>query len=199
MRAIVEWAGRLRNVEIWENAFALDLLVHEGACRGAQISHKRRGKMLVWAKQTILCTGGVGQLYRETTNPAVATADGYALAYHAGAELRDMEFMQFHPTVLYVAGGARSLITEAMRGEGAWLIDQHGKRFMTEYDSRGELAPRDIVSQAVVSQMEKTQHPNVYLILRHLDPEFVRSRFPDIAQPPPSVSPSGPPPGGAYV
>ena len=149
-------------------------------CRGVPISYKRCGKMLVWAKQTILCTGGAGQLFRETTNPDVATADGHALAYRAGAELRDMEFMQFHPTVLYVAGSARSLITEAIRGEGAWLIDRHGDRFMPDYDSRGELAPRDIVSQAIVSQMEKTQHPNVYLILSHLDPEFVRKRFPGI-------------------
>ena len=180
MRAVVEWTRRLQNVDIWENAFTLDLLVHEGVCRGALISHECLGKMLVWAKQTILCTGGAGQLFRETTNPAVATADGHALAYRAGAELRDMEFMQFHPTVLYVAGSARSLITEAIRGEGAWLIDRHGNRFMPDYDSRGELAPRDVVSQAIVSQMEKTQHPNVYLILSHLDPEFVRKRFPGI-------------------
>jgi L-aspartate oxidase len=160
MRAVIEWTRRLENIEIWENAFTLDLLVYEGMCRGALTAHECLGKMLVWAKQTILCTGGAGQLYRETTNPAVATGDGHALAYRAGAELRDMEFMQFHPTVLYVAGSARSLITEAIRGEGAWLIDRHGKRFMPDYDSRGELAPRDIVSQAIVSQMEKTQHPN---------------------------------------
>lgn len=180
MRAVVERTRRLRNVEMWENAFTLDLLVHEGACRGALISHECLGRMLVWAKQTILCTGGAGQLYRETTNPAVATGDGHALAYRAGAELRDMEFMQFHPTVLYVAGSARSLITEAIRGEGAWLIDRHGNRFMPDYDSREELAPRDVVSQAIVSQMEKTQHPNVYLTLSHLNSEFVRHRFPGI-------------------
>jgi L-aspartate oxidase len=182
MRAVIEWVRRLRNVEIWEDTFALDLLVHEGACRGVLISHKRRGKMLVWAKQTILCTGGAGQIYRESTNPAVATADGHALAYRAGVELRDMEFMQFHPTVLYIAGGARSLITEAVRGEGAWLVDRHGTRFMTNYDPRAELAPRDVVSQAIVSQMEKTGAPNVYLTLSHLDPGFVRNRFPGIAK-----------------
>ena len=82
---------------------------------------------MVWAKQTILATGGAGQLYRETTNPAVATGDGLALAYRAGAELRDMEFVQFHPTVLYIAGGSRHLISEATRGEGAWLVDRHGR------------------------------------------------------------------------
>ena len=86
---------------------------------------------MVWAKQTILATGGAGQVYRETTNPAVATGDGMAIAYRAGAELRDMEFMQFHPTVLYIAGGSRHLISEATRGEGAWLVDRHGERFMS--------------------------------------------------------------------
>ena len=102
--------------------------------------------MILWAKQFILCTGGAGQLFRESTNPSVATADGHAVAYRAGAELRDMEFMQFHPTVLYIAGSSRSLITEAMRGEGAHLVDIHGHRFMPDYDPRAELAPRDVVS-----------------------------------------------------
>ena len=92
-----------------------------------------------------------------------------AVAYRAGAELRDMEFMQFHPTVLYIAGGSRHLISEAARGEGAWLVDRHGHRFMHDYDARGELAPRDVVSLAIVSQMERTRHPNVYLDLTHLD------------------------------
>ena len=140
----------------------------------------RNHRTLVWSKQTILCTGGAGQLYRETTNPAVATADGHAIAFRAGAELRDMEFMQFHPTVLYIAGSSRSLITEAIRGEGGRLVDRTGKRFMTDYDERGELAPRDIVSQAIVTQMEVTSHPCVYLDLSHLQADFVRQRFPGI-------------------
>ena len=131
----------------------------------------QHGKTLVWAKQTILCTGGRGQVYRETTNPDVATGDGLAMAYRAGAELRDMEFMQFHPTVLYIAGSSRNLITEAMRGEGAHLVDRNGHRFMPDYDPRAELAPRDVVSRAIVTQMEKTRHPNVYLDLSHLDPQ----------------------------
>ena len=156
-------------------------LTHEGVCRGALVWNGRHGKTLVWAKQTILATGGAGQLYRETTNPDVATGDGMAMAYRAGAELRDMEFMQFHPTVLYIAGGSRHLITEAIRGEGACLVDRHGHRFMPDYDPRGELAPRDVVSLAIVSQMEKTRHPNVYLDLTHLDADAVRARFPGIA------------------
>jgi L-aspartate oxidase len=105
-----------------------------------------------------------------------------AAAWRAGAELRDMEFMQFHPTVLYVAGSARFLISEAVRGEGAYLRDVHGERFMPGEDPRAELAPRDVVSRAIFRTMERTQHPNVYLDLSHLDPAVVRSRFPGIGR-----------------
>ncbi|HEX3658337.1 MAG TPA: L-aspartate oxidase [Pirellulales bacterium] len=181
MRAVIDRARALPNLVTWQDTFTLDLLTADGACRGALVWNAAHGKTLVWAKQTILCTGGAGQLYRETTNPEVATGDGYALAYRAGAQLRDMEFMQFHPTVLYIAGSSRNLITEAMRGEGAHLVDRAGHRFMGEYDARGELAPRDVVSQAIVTQMEKTRHPNVYLDLSHLDPDRIRRRFPGIS------------------
>jgi L-aspartate oxidase len=181
MRAVIEHSRRLANVRIWENTFTLDLLTHEGACRGAVVAKQHGEKMLVWARQTILATGGCGQIYRESTNPLVATGDGHAMAYRAGAQLRDMEFVQFHPTVLYIAGGSRSLITEAVRGEGGWLVDKDGERFMPGYDARAELAPRDIVSQAIVSQMEKTRHPCVYLDVTHLDAAFVLRRFPGIA------------------
>jgi L-aspartate oxidase len=181
MRAVIERVKSLPNLETWQNTCTLDLLTCDGTCRGALVWNESHGKTLVWAKQTILCTGGAGQLYRETTNPEVATGDGHALAYRAGAELRDMEFMQFHPTVLYIAGSSRNLITEAMRGEGALLVDRNGVRFMPEYDDRAELAPRDVVSRAIVTQMERTRHPNVYLDLSHLDPQRVRRRFPGIA------------------
>jgi L-aspartate oxidase len=181
MRAVIAWTRKQQNVRIWENAFTLDLLTYDGACRGAIIATRPGEKMLVWARQTILATGGCGQVYRESTNPPVATGDGHAMAYRAGAQLRDMEFIQFHPTVLYIAGGSRSLITEAIRGEGGWLVDKDGVRFMPEYDSRAELAPRDVVSQAIVSQMEKTRHPCVYLDVTHLDAAFVLKRFPGIA------------------
>jgi len=182
MRAVIDRTCGLPNVETWENAFTLDLLTYQGRCCGALVWSAEQGKTLVWAKQTILCTGGTGQIYRETTNPDVATGDGLAIAYRAGAELRDMEFMQFHPTVLYIAGSSRSLITEAMRGEGARLVDRTGHAFMADYDPRAELAPRDIVSRAIVEQMDRTRHSNVYLDLTHLEPAAVRTRFPGIAQ-----------------
>lgn len=181
MRAMIARTRGLPNVRVWENCFTLDLLTHDGVCRGAIVQDRQLGQVLVWARQTILATGGVGQLYRESTNPAVATGDGHALAFRAGAEMRDMEFIQFHPTVLYIAGSSRNLITEAIRGEGGRLVDRHGYRFMHDYDSRGELAPRDVVSQAIESQMEKTRHASVYLDLTHLNADFVRRRFPGIA------------------
>ncbi len=180
MRAVILRTRETPNIDIWENAFTVDLLTHEGRCRGAMIIDHTKRPILVWAKETILCTGGTGQVFRESTNPAVATGDGSSLAYRAGVQLRDMEFVQFHPTVLYIAGSSRSLITEAVRGEGAHLIDSNGHRFMPEYDSRAELAPRDVVSQSIIRQMEKTKHPNVFLDLSHLDADHVRSRFPGI-------------------
>lgn len=182
MRAVIERTRARENVTIWEQTFTIDLLTEEGVCRGAIVARANNQPILLWAKQTILCSGGCGQIYRESTNPRVATGDGHALAYRAGAELRDMEFMQFHPTVLYIAGSSRTLVTEATRGAGAHLIDLHGSRFMQEYDDRLELAPRDVVSQAIVTQMERTQHACVYLSLQHLDAVKVKSEFPGFAQ-----------------
>jgi len=182
MRVVIQQVRERPNIEIWSDTFILDLLTHEGVCRGALAWNPRHGKTLVWSKQTILCTGGVGQVFRETTNPTVATGDGLAIAWRAGAVVRDMEFMQFHPTVLYIAGSSRTLITEAVRGEGAYLRDRNGVRFMPEYDPRAELAPRDVVSQAIVQQMERTQAPCVYLDMSHLPAEQVRARFPGIAK-----------------
>jgi L-aspartate oxidase len=179
MRAVIARARRQPNVTLWDDTFTLDLLTHEGRCVGAVI-WRGGGPLLVWAKAVVLASGGAGMVYRETTNPPVATGDGMAAAWRAGAELRDMEFMQFHPTVLYVAGSARFLISEAVRGEGAYLRDNHGDRFMLKEDPRAELAPRDIVARAIFRTMERTQHPNVYLDLSHLDPALVRRRFPGI-------------------
>jgi L-aspartate oxidase len=180
MRAIIAKSKESPNVTIWDDTFTLDLLTHDGRCVGALVHRPNQGKLLIWAKQTILASGGAGMVYRETTNPPVATGDGMAAAYRAGAALRDMEFMQFHPTVLYVAGSSRFLISEAVRGEGAYLRDKHMERFMLPVDPRAELAPRDVVAQAIVRCMERTKHPNVYLDLRHLDKALVHRRFPGI-------------------
>ena len=180
MRAIIERAQQAPNLTLWDDTFTIDLLTHEGRCVGAVVWRPGVGKLLVWAKQTILASGGCGMVYRETTNPPVATGDGMAAAYRAGADLRDMEFMQFHPTVLYVAGSSRFLISEAVRGEGAYLRDKFMKRFMLDVDPRAELAPRDVVAQAIFHCMERTKHPNVYLDLRHIDPAVVHKRFPGI-------------------
>lgn len=182
MRAMALWADRLPQITLWEDAFTLDLLTDAEGCRGVVVARSAVEITLVWAKQTILCTGGAGQLYRETSNPEVATGDGIAAAYRGGAMLRDMEFMQFHPTMLYIAGSNRRLITEAARGEGAHLVDCHGDRFMGEYDERLELAPRDIVSHAIELQMQKTHHPCVYLDMSPLDGDTLSHRFPGIAQ-----------------
>jgi len=169
-------------IRIAEDAFAVDFLTDEGACFGAVIHDRAYGIMVVWAKRTILATGGLGQLYRETTNPAVATGDGLALAYRAGARLRDMEFVQFHPTTLYVAGASRSLISEAVRGEGGVLRDSEGERFMLKYHPDAELAPRDVVSRAILQHMKKTGDTNVYLDLTGMPGGYVDKRFPGLAR-----------------
>jgi len=182
MRAMTRLVQSQQHIDFWEKTFILDLLTEGGTCRGALVWNANHGRTFVWAKQTILCTGGAGALYRETTNPPIATADGHAAALRAGCELRDMEFMQFHPTVLYIAGSSRHLITEAVRGEGAHLLDCRGHRFMQDYNSSGELAPRDVVSQAITEQMARTAHPCVYLDLSPIGRERVKLRFPHISR-----------------
>ena len=182
MRAMHRKIHESGNVAIWPQTFTIDLLTCDGECRGALVWNPNHGRTFVWAKQTILCTGGAGALYRETTNPAIATADGHALAFRAGCEVRDMEFMQFHPTVLYIAGSSRHLITEAVRGEGAHLVDCNGYRFMGDYNEAMELAPRDVVSQAITQQMTRTSHPCVYLDLSPIPADRIRLRFPHIGK-----------------
>jgi L-aspartate oxidase len=182
MRAVIERARELDNLSVWPDTFTIDLVTDDRGCRGAIVWNPAHGKTIVWARRTILATGGAGQLYRESTNPPGASGDGIAVAWRAGAEVRDMEFMQFHPTVLYIAGGARNLITEAVRGAGAWLVDRDGRRFMPDFDERAELAPRDVVSRAITVVMHRTRHANVYLDLSHLDPDMVHRRFPGMAE-----------------
>ena len=171
------------NIKILENFFAVDLLTNDNKeCIGIIGHDKQRGFQIIWSANTILATGGAGQLYRETTNPELATGDGIAMAYRAGAVLSDLEFMQFHPTTLYIAGASRALITEALRGEGAILLDNNGDAFMKDYHESAELAPRDIVSRAILSQMLKTKSTHVYLDVRHFDKEHFIKRFPRISE-----------------
>ncbi len=170
------------NVELIEHGFALDLLKDStGSVAGAALQCDD-GPLIVEAQCTILATGGGGQLYRETTNPNIATGDGFAMALRAGARLRDMEFVQFHPTTLYVAGSARHLITEAVRGEGAYLRDMRGERFMVNYHPRAELAPRDIVSRSIIRHMAASADGHVFLDLTHLDAAVVARRFPQLLE-----------------
>jgi L-aspartate oxidase len=170
------------NIRIIENFYAIDMITNEdNECVGV-IGRDGRGMQVIWASNTILATGGAGKLYRETTNPEVATADGIAMAYRAGATLSDLEFIQFHPTTLYVAGASRALITEALRGEGAILVDANGSAFMKEYHKAAELAPRDVVSRAILSQMLKTNSTHVYLDVRGFNKRRFKKRFPLISE-----------------
>ncbi len=179
--AMIERAKRTPNIHILENHFAIDLLHDDGVCRGALFLDTDFGRFIrVEAEMTVVAAGGVGHVFRETTNPSVATGDGYALCFRAGAEMKDMEFVQFHPTTLYLAGAPRFLISEAVRGEGAHLINQAGERFMPRYSEKAELSPRDVVSQSIFQELNATGDTCVYLDLRHLDPELVAHRFPTI-------------------
>jgi L-aspartate oxidase len=178
-QSLIAEARKNPNIRIIENFYAIDLLTNgDNKCVGLIGCGGSGGPQIIWAPNTILATGGAGRLYRETTNPEVATGDGVAMAYRAGAVLRDLEFVQFHPTTLYIAGASRALITETLRGEGAILLDNKGRRFMKDYHESAELAPRDVVSRAILSQMRKTQATHVYLDVRHLDKEFFAKRFP---------------------
>ncbi|EQD29286.1 protein containing Fumarate reductase/succinate dehydrogenase flavoprotein, partial [mine drainage metagenome] len=136
-------------VSILEHTFVLDLVTEGNRVLGALAWNQQRGLFVMFGRKTILASGGAGALYRETTNPSIATADGHAMAWRAGATLRDMEMVQFHPTTIYIAGSARSLVSEAVRGEGARLIDKAAYRFMPDYHEQAELAPRDVVSRSI--------------------------------------------------
>ncbi|MCC7146695.1 MAG: L-aspartate oxidase [Phycisphaeraceae bacterium] len=170
-------------VRMFSDCFVLDLITLDGAsprCLGAITHHPKYGLQVIWAKATILASGGCGQVYRESTNPPLATGDGLAIAYRAGAELADMAFMQFHPTTLYVAGASRSLISEAVRGEGAFLVDRNGYRFMQDHHEQWELAPRDVVARAILTQMARTNYSHVFLDCRQMGSERFAQRFPGI-------------------
>ncbi|GMX67537.1 L-aspartate oxidase [Paenibacillus elgii] len=180
VRALSERTKQDPNIEIWDDHFVIDLITDNGECYGALVQKPDGSRVIVHAKATILCTGGAGQLFRYTTNPDIATGDGIAIAYRAGANIRDVEFIQFHPTALCYPGAPRFLISEAVRGEGAVLRNINGERFMERYHPQLELAPRDIVARAIVSEMENTKSTFVYIDFTHESEETVKHRFPTI-------------------
>ena len=181
--ALIKKIKKNPSINVIENFFAIDIITDESGHSKAVIGYNPRfGMEIIWSQATILATGGAGRLFRETTNPQIATADGLAMAYRAGAVLRDMELMQFHPTTLYIAGASRALMTETLRGEGGILLDCNGYRFMPDYHPDAELAPRDVVSRAILSQMLQTSSTHVFLDVRHLDHDKFFSRFPLITE-----------------
>ncbi|MGG4142074.1 L-aspartate oxidase [Paenibacillus algorifonticola] len=180
VRALSEKALSKPGIEVWDDHFVIDLVTNDGECVGAVVQKPDGSRLFVRGKATILCSGGAGQLYRYTTNPEVATGDGIAMAYRAGAYIQDVEFVQFHPTSLCYPGAPRFLISEAVRGEGAVLRNTRGERFMERYHPQLELAPRDVVARAIISEMEATKSTFVYLDVTHESPDMVKHRFPNI-------------------
>ncbi len=181
MKVLLEQVRSRSNIRTIAPALALDLWIEEGQCQGVSLAY---GGEIRWlrAPAVILATGGGGQVYAHTTNPEVSTGDGVAMVDRAGGTLADLEFVQFHPTALNVAGAPRFLISEAVRGEGAHLIDDQGDRFCFHYHPDGELAPRDVVSRAIFSHLAKVGGEKVYLDLRSMPPATVSHRFPNIIQ-----------------
>lgn len=172
---------RKANIEILEHTVATNILQKNGEVEGLEVVQGRTGEKAVFnCAYLILSTGGCGCLFKFTTNAEVATGDGIALAYKAGAEITDVEFFQFHPTALRVPGAPPFLISEAVRGEGGLLRNSQGKRFMPDYSPEGDLAPRDVVARSIIAEMKKTRSNRVYLDLTHLPNHMVTTRFPQI-------------------
>jgi L-aspartate oxidase len=182
LRALYAKSKTLNNISVREFEFTTNLLVEDGRIAGIHLINERGEQQRMTASAVLLATGGLGQLYRNTTNPAVATGDGVAMAFRAGAEVSDMEFVQFHPTALYLKNAPRFLLSEALRGEGAYLRNLELHRFMPKYHPMGELAPRDVVARAILHELEVSgvKEPVVYLDLTHLDADHAKKRFPRI-------------------
>ena len=188
-RALVAALEKHPRVHVLEHHMAVDLITlsklgfaSEDRALGVYVLNEANGEVLTLrSDRIVLATGGCGKVYLYTTNPPIATGDGLAMAWRAGARIANMEFIQFHPTCLYHPEAGSFLISEAVRGEGAILVDKKGNRFMDRYDARGELAPRDIVARAIDAEMKRTGARCVYLDITHKPPEFIRERFPNIA------------------
>lgn len=183
-QALCKKVAENKNIEIYEDTDAVELLVSNNECKGVLVYNDETQEYeTIYSPAIILATGGIGQLYKYTTNPAGATGDGLALAYNAGAVMQDMEFVQFHPTALAIdCGENRFLISEAVRGEGAKLCDSDGVEYMQKYDKRKELAPRDIVTRANFNEMKKNKLDNVYLNATCIDNKKLAKRFPNISK-----------------
>lgn len=180
-RTLLQKAKSIDAIKFQSFSSVVDLLVEDGAVCGAIAwKEKERELVPVYARAVLLATGGIGQVYRETTNPDVATGDGVAMAYRAGAVIANMEMVQFHPTALFLEGAPRFLLSEALRGEGAVLRNADMQRFMSRYHESEELAPRDVVSRAIVSELARLRRGPVYLDLTHLADGYVPKRFPRI-------------------
>ena len=175
-----ERACTAARIRVLENTLAVSAIVEDGRCLGVRFIDELGHPGRVFSQSTLLATGGAGQVFEQTTNPAVATGDGIALAYRAGARIADMEFVQFHPTVLDAPDAPRFLLSEALRGEGAQLVDAAGRSFMSDYHPAADLAPRDVVSRSIVREAQRTGGA-IYLSLKHLNAGEVRRRFPTIA------------------
>ncbi|WP_229741289.1 L-aspartate oxidase [Planktosalinus lacus] len=179
-KALLQQLSRFKNIQFQTEVFATDLLVQNKRCYGAQFLDKNEQSFSIQSNITYLATGGSGQVFSKTTNPLIATGDGLAMASRAGAVVEHMAFYQFHPTALVTSKNPVFLITEALRGFGAYLINHKGERFVFKHHPEGELATRDILSEAIFKEMQKTGHDHVWLDCRHLDREALRSHFPNI-------------------
>ena len=168
-----------KGIKLVESAFSIDLLTDNNTCIGL-LAKKKNKKWAILAKAVVLATGGAGQLYSVTTNPSISTGDGIAMAYRAGAQLSDMEFMQFHPTSLHTKKNPRFLITEALRGEGAFLRDKKGVRFMEDIDKAAELAPRDVVARGISEKIQSQKEDYVFVDATHLRKDKVKNNYPSI-------------------
>ena len=178
---VLELAKKEKNIEIIPHCALVGLLASGGRCDGVRCWNFAEGtEYLIYAKNTILACGGAGAIYRRTTNPGTTTGDGIAIAYKAGCRVEDMEFIQFHPTAIAKEGAECFLVSEAVRGEGAYLLNLKGERFMAGVHELAELAPRDVVAQNIDAQIRKEGKGYVYLSLKHLDPQLIKSRFPTI-------------------
>ncbi|HEX8560401.1 MAG TPA: L-aspartate oxidase [Pyrinomonadaceae bacterium] len=181
VRALLARAGAEPNISFLAHAETESLVVSGGRVCGVRyLDPLVRAPRSLVARGVVLATGGAGALYLHTTNPAVATGDGMAMAYRAGAELADMEFVQFHPTALNLEGAPRFLLSEALRGEGGVLLNESGRRFMPRYHDAAELAPRDVVTRSIVAEMERTATRSAYLDMTAFDAARLRRRFPKI-------------------